>query len=77
MSDLFHVSAAPHKRSPITTKSLMLDVIIALIPAGIFGVYNFGINALTLIIICVLACTLTEYFYCKIMRKPSTAGDLS
>lgn len=77
MSDLFHVSAAPHNRSPITTKSIMQDVLLALIPAGIFGVYNFGINALTVIVVTIAACVLTEYLYCRFMKKPVTIGDYS
>lgn len=77
MSDLFHVSAAPHNRSPITTTNIMQDVLIALIPAGLFGVYNFGIHALTVIVVTVLACVIAELFYCKIMKLPSTVGDYS
>ena len=77
MSDLFHVSAAPHSRSPITTKSIMQDVLLALVPAGIFGIYNFGINALTVIVVTIAACVLTEYLYCKYMKKRNTIGDYS
>ncbi len=77
MSDLLHVSAAPHSRSPITTKKIMLDVILALVPAGIFGVYSFGINALSLIVVTIAACVLTEYLYCRFMKLPTTVGDYS
>lgn len=77
MSDLFHVSAAPHSRSPVTTKNIMQDVAIALVPAGLFGIYNFGIHALMVIVVTILACVLTEYLYCKWMKKPSTASDYS
>lgn len=77
MSDLFHVSAAPHNRSTASTKVIMQDVVIALIPAGIFGVYNFGLHALMVIAMTVLSCVLTEYIYCRLMKKPSTAGDYS
>lgn len=77
MSDLFHVSAAPHTRSPITTKSIMRDVILALIPAGLFGIYNFGINALTVIVVAIASCVLTEYLFCRFMKKPQSIGDLS
>ena len=77
MSDLFHVSAAPHNRTTITTKNIMLDVMIALIPAGLFGIYNFGLHALMVIAITVLACVLTEYIYCRFMKKPSSVGDYS
>lgn len=77
MSDLFHVSAAPHNRSSITTKSIMRDVMIALLPAGLFGIFNFGIHALMVTAVTVLACVLTEYFYCRMMKKPSSVGDYS
>jgi len=55
----------------------MQDVVIALIPAGLFGIFNFGINALIVIAMCVLSCVLTEYLYCKFMKKPVTVGDWS
>jgi electron transport complex protein RnfD len=55
----------------------MQDVFLALIPAGIFGVYNFGINALTVIVVTIAACVLTEYVYCKFMKMPNTIGDYS
>lgn len=77
MSDLFHVSAAPHSRSPVTTKNIMRDVVIALLPAGLFGIYNFGLHALMVMAITVLACVLTEYIYCKLMKLPSSVGDMS
>ncbi len=77
LSNLFHVSAAPHNRSPITTKGIMRDVILALIPAGLFGIYNFGISALTVIVVTVAACVLTEYFFNRFMKKPQTIGDYS
>jgi Na+-translocating ferredoxin:NAD+ oxidoreductase subunit D len=77
LSDLLHVSAAPHNRSSVTTKSIMRDVAIALVPAGLFGVYNFGIHALMVIVVTVMACVLTEYVYCKYMKKTSTVGDFS
>lgn len=77
MSDLFHVSAAPHNRSSITTRNIMQDVAIALVPAGLFGVYNFGIHALVVIAVTVLACVITELLYCKYMKKVSTVGDYS
>lgn len=77
MSDLFHVSAGPHTRSSATTENIMRDVVIALVPAGLFGVYNFGIHALMVIAVTVLACVLTEFLFCRLMKKPSTVGDLS
>lgn len=77
MSDLFHVSAAPHNRSLVTTKSIMRDVVIALLPAGLFGIFNFGLHALIVTVITVLSCVLTEHIFCKVMKKPSTVGDYS
>ncbi len=77
MSELYHVSASPHTRSKVTTKSIMQDVVIALVPAGLFSIYNFGIRALLITAVTILACVMTEYLYCHFMKKPSTAGDLS
>lgn len=77
MSELYNVSAAPHTRSPITTKSIMQDVIIALIPASLFGIFNFGLRAVLVILVTVLTCALTEYIYCKLMKKPVNPWDYS
>lgn len=77
MSDLFNVSAAPHKRSPITTKTIMQDVIIALIPASLFAIFNFGLRALLVILATVLASCITEYLYCRLMKKPVNPWDYS
>jgi Na+-translocating ferredoxin:NAD+ oxidoreductase subunit D len=77
LSELFHVSAAPHARSPITTKHIMRDVVIALMPASLFGIYNFGLNALLILLTTVTVCLLTEYIYCKAMKKPITTSDFS
>lgn len=77
MKDLFNVSASPHVRSPITTKTIMRDVVIALIPASIFGIYNFGYRALLVILTTVAAAVLTEYIYCTKMKKRVTTGDYS
>ncbi len=77
MSDLMHVSAAPHKRSKDNTRNIMQDVIIALIPTGLFGIYNFGLSACMVIVISVFACVATEHLYCKFMKLPSSVGDLS
>jgi len=77
LSDLFHVSAAPHIRRPITTRNIMRDVTIALIPASLFGIFNFGLRALLVILVTIIACVATEYFYCKGMKKTVTTGDYS
>lgn len=77
MKELFKVSSNPHVRDNQTTSKIMLDVLIALIPASIFGVYNFGISALILIIITVATAVLAEAVYNKLMKKKNTVGDLS
>lgn len=77
MSNLFNVSAAPHTRTSITTKTIMQDVIIALIPASLFGIFNFGLRALLVILATVLSCVITEYVYCRLMKKPVNPWDYS
>lgn len=71
------VSSNPHVRSRVTTSNIMLAVVIALLPAAGFGIYNFGLDALILILITVAACVLTEWIYEKAMRKKVTIGDFS
>lgn len=77
MNNLYNVSASPHTRSRTTTTTIMQDVAIALIPASIFGIFNFGLYALLIIVTSIAACVLTEYIYEKAMKKPLTTGDYS
>ncbi len=77
MSDLMKVSSNPHIRSRSSTGSIMLAVVIALLPAAGFGIYNFGPGALILILVTVLSTVLTEYIFEKILGKKSTIGDYS
>ena len=77
MSDLMKVSSNPHIRSKATTSNIMLAVIIALLPATGFGIYNFGLDALVLILVTVATTVLTEFLYEKAMHKPITIGDFS
>ena len=77
MSDLMKVSSNPHIRSGVSTSNIMLAVIIALLPATGFGIYNFGIDALILIVITVATTVLTEFIYEKLMHKAVTIGDFS
>ena len=51
MSDLMKVSSNPHIRSKVTTANIMLAVVIALLPAAGFGIYNFGMGALILVVV--------------------------
>lgn len=77
MDKLLHVSSNPHVRASQTTQKIMLDVIIALLPASIFGVYNFGYEALILILATIASCVATEYLYQVFMKKTVTVGDFS
>lgn len=71
------VTSSPHLRAPDGTRSIMLDVIIAMIPALIAGCWMFGFRALLVTMISVAACVLFEFLYCRIMKKDSPVGDLS
>lgn len=71
------VSSSPHLRSDKSTKKIMLDVIIALVPAIIGAVYFFGINALKLILISVAASVIFEAGIQKLFKKDITINDYS
>ena len=71
------VASSPHVSSPIGTRSLMLDVLIALVPALCIGIWFFGPRALTMTVVSVLACEIFEYGYRKLLKKTNTCGDLS
>lgn len=77
MSRLLNVSSSPHVRSKVTTQNIMLDVIIAMLPAAAYGVYQFGLPALLVIVATVAACVVSEYVCEKVMKRPSTVADLS
>ena len=74
---LLNVSSSPHVRDKSSTTRIMLDVCIALLPACVFGVINFGIKALWVLLVAVVTCVLSEFVYEKILHKPITIGDLS
>lgn len=74
---LYTVSASPHAKNSTGVTGVMLDVIIALLPAGIMGAVTFGLRALAVIGVCVGSAVLFEFLYTKIMKKPTTLGDLS
>ena len=71
------VASSPHASSPVGTKNLMRDVLIALIPAMAMGIYVFGPRALTTTLVSVIFCEIFEWGYCKLMHKPNPVGDLS
>ncbi|MCI8299095.1 MAG: RnfABCDGE type electron transport complex subunit D [Lachnospiraceae bacterium] len=77
MSDLYNVSSSSHIRAKDTSSRIMLYVIIALLPATVFGVINFGIQALVLILICIATCVASEWIFEKLIHKKSTINDFS
>jgi electron transport complex, RnfABCDGE type, D subunit len=77
MTEKLIVSSSPHMRSGITTRKIMLDVILALTPAAIASVIIFGPQALFLIAVSVGTCVLSEFVARKVMKRENTVGDLS
>ena len=71
------ISSSPHVHSPVTTQTIMRDVLIALAPALIGSVYFFGPRALTITLVSVLACFLFEKLWCKMMKQDDKTYDLS
>lgn len=72
-----NVQGSPHVRDSISTRKVMLDVLIALIPATIWGVIQFGMNSVFVICASIVACVLTETAFNAIVKKPNTIADLS
>ena len=70
-------SSSPHIRSNENTRSIMLDVIIAMLPALVWAIYNFGFKALISVAVSVVACLFWEWLYRKLLKKPQAIGDLS
>lgn len=77
MSDMMRVSSNPHIRSKVSTDKIMLMVIIALLPATGFGIYNFGIRALFHVLITIASCVISELVFELIVKKKITVGDMS
>ena len=71
------VSSNPHVRSQVTTSNIMFAVVIALLPATGFGIYNFGVSALVLILVTIASAVLTELLFEVILKKKITIGDFS
>ncbi len=74
---LLRVSASPHLHTEETTRVLMLDVLIALIPTLIWGVFLFGVRALCVTLLAVASCVLFEALFQRLMHRPIAVRDLS
>ena len=77
MDKMLHLSVSPHTHCGRSTSSIMLDVLIALLPATIASVLLFGLNALLVVAVCVIACVGFEYLFNLIAKKEQTIGDFS
>lgn len=77
MDKMLQVSSSPHIRSEATTRRIMLDVLIALLPAAFAGIYFFGLNAALLIAVTVLSSVAFEYLMRKVLKRSNTISDLS
>ena len=76
MSEL-HISTSPHIHRNKTTAGIMLDVIISLLPATVAGFIIFGLRALSVVLLCIGVCVISEFLFNKIVKKEDTTGDLS
>ena len=73
-----HISPTPHiHEAGSSTRRIMLDVIIALLPAAVAGIIIFGLGALWTILVCIASAVLAEFLFNLIARKEQTVGDLS
>ncbi len=77
MEDQKIVSSSPHLHSGDSTRMIMLDVLIAMIPALVASVWLFGWRSLGVVAVCVASCVASEYLSRLILRRPQTVGDLS
>ena len=77
MENNFIVSVNPHVYGKRNTTGVMLDVIIALLPAVVASVVLFGARAAMVIGVCVVSCVIFEYLFTLICKRPVSVGDLS
>lgn len=71
------ITSSPHQVGPVNTTKVMGMVLLALVPAFIVGIYQFGYRAVTLTLVCVIACVVLEYLMNKALKRKQTIGDLS
>ena len=71
------ISSSPHVHAPVTTKTIMRDVLIALTPALVGSVYFFGFRALMVTLVSVAACVFFEWAWCSLMKKDNKVYDMS
>ena len=75
--ELLTVSPSPHVRRKVTTASVMKDVLIALLPATVWGIYIFGVRAALVVLLCVASSVLFELLTQLVLHRPVTVSDCS
>ena len=75
MNNTYQISSSPHVRSPLSTGGVMYDVILALLPATVFGVWHFGLHALLIILMSIVSAMLTEHVFNMVTGKGNTLRD--
>ena len=71
------ISSSPHAHSPVTTQTIMRDVLIALVPALLGSIYFFGFRALMVTLVSAAACVFFEWGFCKLRKLHCKTYDLS
>ncbi len=77
MKKTLTVSSSPHIHTPDSTRSIMLNVMIALVPSLVWGIYVFGVRAAAVVAASCASCVLFEWLYRLLMKKPNTVSDCS
>lgn len=77
MSELLNISSGPHIRNPLSTKAVMRDVLIALLPTTVLGIWAHGAYSAMIIAVSIAAAVLTEYLFDKVTKRKNTVGDCS
>ena len=77
MENLLHISVSPHIHGKKTTRSFMLDVVIALLPATIAGCVIFGLRALLVVAVAIASCVASEFIFNLILKRKQTVDDFS
>lgn len=72
-----NVQSSPHVRDNVSTRLIMLDVIIAMLPATIWGIIQFGAHSALVVIVAIISAILSETVFNIIVKRPNTIGDLS
>lgn len=75
MEQNIYGTSAPHRKGQMTTSKIMLYIILALIPSGIYGIWNFGFNAGLVILLTCVSAVITEFLFEKLTKKPITVKE--